>query len=308
MCACWPKLLAKKITWYTRLEVIQTPVSEIGNYRVNTANMGIQVNNSIPALGAQRQVQDATRRLTRGLNQLASGLRIDRASVDAAGLAIAERFRTQVRQFNQEAQGLQTGINLVQTAESALSTQQDAIGRIRELAVQASSGILTDTQRSLLNEEAQQLVQQIDQTGQDTSFNGLQVLDGSTPTITLDPAGSSTIDLPESTAASLGVDTVDLSTQAGASAALDALDTASTQISQSRAGLGAQENGLSRAIDVRNVASVNQAEAESRIRDLDIAQASVSRARDQLLQQAAISALAQANVQSESASRLLLGG
>ena len=270
--------------------------------------MGIQVNNSIPALGAQRQVQGATRRLNRGLNQLASGLRIDRASVDAAGLAIAERFRTQVRQFNQEAQGLQTGVNLVQTAESALSTQQDAVGRIRELAVQAASGTLTDTQRSLLNEEAQQLVQQIDQTGQGTSFNGIQVLDGSTPTIALDPAGSSTIDLPESTAASLGVDTVDLSTQAGASAALDALDAASTQISQGRAQLGAQENGLSRAIDVRNVASVNQAEAESRIRDLDIAQASVSRARDQLLQQAAISALAQANVQSESASRLLLGG
>ena len=270
--------------------------------------MGIQINNFLPPLGAQRQAEGATRRLNRGLGQLASGLRIDRASADAAGLAIAERFRTQVRQFNQEAQGLQTGINLIQTAESALGTQQDAVGRIRELAVQASSGTFTDAQRSLLNEEAQQLIQQIDQTGRSTSFNGIQVLDGSTPTIPLDPPGSSTIDLPESTAASLGVDSVDISTQAGASAALDALDAASTQISQNRAGLGAQENGLSQAIEIRNVASVNSAEAESRIRDLDIAAASVSRVRDQLLQQAAISAIAQGNIQSQTASRLLLGG
>ena len=155
--------------------------------------------------------------------------------------------------------------------------------------------------------EAQQLLQEIDNTAQNTEFNGLRPLDGSAGTITLDGEGDLDIQFSESTVDSLGLNGLDISTQAGASAALATTDAAADQINQNRSSLGAQENGLAVAADERSIRSLNLREAESRIRDLEVARAFVEQTRNQVLLQSGISALAQANLQNETAASLLGG-
>lgn len=266
--------------------------------------MGLRVNNNIPALNAGRQARRANNQLTENLRQLGSGLRINRAADDAAGLAIADRFNTLVRQGQVEINNLQSGINVAQTADSGLSTQQDAVSRIRELAVQAGNGTLTDAQRGALNQEAQQLIEQINTTASDTEFNGQQLL-SEDQTISLGTEGENQIELQGSTAADLGLDTLDLSTAAGAAAALEATDAASAQISANRANIGAQSNRFESAIEQRSVAVQNQQESESNIRDLDVARGVIERTRNQVLLQASIGSIVQSNVTPQSALRLL---
>ncbi len=202
---------------------------------------------------------------------------------------------------------IQTGVNAIQTAEGSLGAQSEAVSRIRELAVQSANGTLSDDQRAALNDEAQQLLQEIDNTAQNTEFNGLRPLDGSTGTITLDAAGELEVNFSESTVDSLGLNGLDISTQAGASAALAATDDAANQINQNRSSLGAQENGLVVAANERSIQSVNLTEAESRIRDLDVARAFVEQTRNQVLLQGGLSALAQSNIQNRTALTLLGG-
>lgn len=267
--------------------------------------MGLNINTNVSALEAVRQTNRAAGLLTRTFSQLASAQRITRAADDAAGLAIAERLNTRVRQGQAEINSLQSGVSAVQTADGGLAVQQEAVQRIRELAVQASNGTLSDDQRAALNAEAQELLQQIDAVGSDTEFNGLNLLDGSQSAVTLDPEGSAQLNLQESTVDSLGLNGLDLSTQAGAAAALGAADNALNQISQNRAGLGAQQNRFERAISQREIGVQNNIEAESRIRDLDFAQASIARTRNQLLLQTGIAGIVQSNLANQSALGLL---
>lgn len=269
--------------------------------------MGLNINGPGASLFGLRQLNETTRGTRATQERLSSLLRINRAGDDAAGLAIAEGFRTQVRQLNTEVRGIQAAINLTQTAEGGLVAQGEAVSRIRELAVQASNGTLSDEQRQSINAEAQQLIQEIDATAQNTEFNGLRPLEGSLGPISLDTEGSLEVQLDESTASSLGLNGVDLSTQAGASAALGQLDNAAQEITQNRANLGAQESGLTRAINEREQTSVDLAEAESRIRDLDVAEAFIEQTRNEVLLQGGISVLAQTNVPNQNAA-LLLGG
>ena len=269
--------------------------------------MGLQINGPGGSLFALRQLDRTTRGIAGAQERLASLLRINRAADDAAGLAIAEGFRSDVRQLNAEVRGIQTGVNAIQTAEGGLGAQSDAVARIRELAVQSANGTLSDDQRQALNAEAQQLLQEIDNTAQNTEFNGLRPLDGSAGTITLDGEGDLDIQFSESTVDSLGLNGLDISTQAGASAALATTDAAADQINQNRSSLGAQENGLAVAADERSIRSLNLREAESRIRDLEVARAFVEQTRNQVLLQSGISALAQANLQNETAASLLGG-
>ena len=269
--------------------------------------MGLRINNNIPALGARRQAEVNSRALNRVLGQLGSGLRINRAADDAAGLAISERFRTQIRQFTQEASNLQSGVSAIQTAEGGLSAQQDAVGRIRELAVQAANGTLTDDQRAAINDEAQQLLEQVDQTAEGTTFNDQELLTGTGDPIELGTAAGDQVVINPSTVDTLGLNGLDLGTQEGAAAALDALDTAETRISQNRAGLGAQENRLTRGISARETTTQNLQESESMLRDLDVARATTEQTRNQILLQSSIAALAQGNVVPQAAAQLLGG-
>lgn len=269
--------------------------------------MGLRIDGNIPPLGAQRQTQQTSNRLIEGLTRLATQQRINTAADDAAGLAIAERFRSQVRQFTQEAGNLQSGVSALQTAEGGLESQQDAVGRLRELAVQASNGTLTDEQRQAINTEAQQLLEQIGETAANTEFNGTQLLDGTNTTVPLGTESGDTITLNESTPDSLGINGIDLSTADGAAQALEQLDTATTRISQNRANIGAQENRLDRAVEQRALAGQNAAEAESRIRDLDIARQVVEQTRNETLLQSGIAAIVQGNLQAGTVARLLGG-
>ncbi len=267
--------------------------------------MGLSINGSGSSLFALQQIQRSTAGVNATQRQLASLLRINRAADDAAGLAIAERFSSQVRQLNAEVAGIQNGISLTQTTEGALSAQSDVVGRLRELATQAANGTLSAEQRAAINTEAQELLQEIDATAQNTAFNGIAPLDGSASGVSIDGSGALNVEFTESTVASLGLNGLDLSTQAGANSALGQLESAATAINQNRASLGAQENGLQRAADERALTAVNLTDAESRIRDLDVAQAFIDRTRNQFLQQAGIAALAQSNLSRDLVSRLL---
>jgi len=266
--------------------------------------MGLSINTDVPGLFAQRQTQRSSGLLNRALEQLSSGRRINRAADDAAGLAIAERFSARIRQGQAEINNLQSGLSLAQTAEGGLDAQQQAAQRLRDLAVQASSGTLTDGQREAINAEAQELLDEIGATAENTEFNGTQLLNQN-QTIELGTEGGSQVNINDSTPQSLGIDNVDLSTQAGAQAAIGAIDQAIGQIGQNRANLGAQANRFESAINQRENSVINAQDAESRIRDLDIAQGILARSRGQLLQQSGIAGLLQGNVASQNALQLL---
>lgn len=270
--------------------------------------MGLNINTEVQSVFARRATERAGRGLLANQEQLSSLLRINRAADDAAGLAIAERFESQVRQLNQEVNSFQSGTNLIETAEGGLSVQSDAVGRIRELAVQASNGTLNDDQRAAINEEAQQLLQEIDATAQNTEFNGNAPLNNGTQEVVLDPAGDVTVETNESTTTSLGIDGVDLSSQAGAQAAFGALDGAQEQISSNRASLGAQQNRLESSINQREGNAIDLQEAESRIRDVDVARAVIEQTRNEVLLQAGAAGILRGNsIQSQTVSSLLGG-
>ena len=265
--------------------------------------MGLNINTNIPALQAGRQARRTNGALSDVLGKLATQRRINRAADDAAGLAIAERFNTQVRQGQVEVNNLQSGINVAQTAEGGLDVQQEAVQRIRELSLQAQNGTLSSDNRAALNEEVQQLRAQIDSVAADTQFNGQNLLD-SGANIDLGASGNE-VNIASSNSAALGLDTLDISTPDGAAAALDASSSALDQISTNRASIGAQQNRFESAINQREVAVANAQEAESNIRDLDLAQASIERTQNEVLLQGSLSTLAQANVTPQSALNLL---
>lgn len=267
--------------------------------------MGLSINGPGTADFGIRQIQRATARLNAVNEQLSSLQRINRASDDAAGLAISEGLRSQIRQINTEAAGIQNGVNFAQIAEGGLAAQSEAVGRLRELALQATNGTLSAEQRLALNTEAQQLIEEIGATAENTEFNGVRPLDGSTDAITLDTTSSLEVQLQESSVAALGLSGVDLSTQAGASAALNQIDSASAAINENRAALGAQQNRFEVAIEERELSAQNLQEADSRLRDLDVARAFVERTRNEVLLQGGAAVLAQANVNRQLTARLL---
>lgn len=270
--------------------------------------MGLRINNDIPGIFARRQTEQAQRGLIRNQEQLSSLLRINRAADDAAGLAIAERFESQIRQLNTEVDGFQSGSNLINVAEGALSAQSDAVGRIRELATQAANGTLNDDQRAALNQEAQQLLQEIDATAERADFNGVNPINDGDQELALDGAGDVSIETSESTVDSLGLNGLDISTQAGAQAALGTLDDAQQTISSDRAALGAQQNGLESSIRQREITSENLRAAESSIRDLDVGRAFLERTRNELLLQTGVTSILRGGgIQSQAALRLLGG-
>ncbi len=265
--------------------------------------MGMRINTSVSALDAQRNLSRTTNALARNLEKMSSGLRINRAADDAAGMAASEQFSSQIRQAQAESNNYQSAINMTQTADSGLEQQQSAIQRVRELAVQASNGTMSPTDRQALNAEAQQLLGQVSDIADQTQFNNQKLLDQnrSIPV----GAGNVQVQLNGSTNASLGVSGIDLSTAAGAQAALGSTDQALQQLEQNRSGLGAQMNGFESAINVRDTQVENQQAAQSRIRDADVARLSIEQSKNQLLSRAGLSALSQSNVSNQNALMLL---
>lgn len=274
--------------------------------------MGLRVNSNIASLNAQRSLSTTTERLQANYRRLSTGLRISTASDDAAGLAISERFRAQIRSTNQAIRNAQDGISLTQTGEGALNEVSSILIRMRELSIQASNGTVSDADRATLNQEFSDLINEIDRIAQSTTFNGVKLLDGTGSTLTFQVGtgtteGIDTIQLSTSDtlASTLGLSTLDIGSGGLPTVAVSQLDSAINSVSRVRGQFGAAQNRLSTTIANLQIQSENLSAAESRIRDVDVAVETSSLTRNSILQQAAISILAQANTQPQAALTLL---
>ena len=258
-----------------------------------------------------RSLDDAAQRLGEASKQLSSGKRINSAADDPAGLSIATRLTAELKSLDAVQRGMQDAVSLAQTAEGALSGTSDDVARIRELAVQASNGTLSDADRSAIQAEVDQIVAGIDRTAQQTEFNGQSLLNGDigsgsgVPVATSSDGSGETVEVDDSSAAALGVSGIDVSNVAGAQAAIDAADSAATAVQERRSALGAVENRFAAAISQVQVASENTAAARSGIEDADIAKAAANQVAARIQRDFAIAMRAQLNQNQGSVFRLL---
>ena len=271
--------------------------------------MGLRINTNVASLTAQRNLSSVSSRLQGNYARLSSGLRIANAADDAAGLGISERMRSQIRSFAVAGRNAQDGISLAQTAEGSLQEVSNLLGRMRELAVQSSNGTLSSTDRTTIDAEFAQIITEIERVADQTAFNGVNILDGSTATLGLQVgvnAGQTiTVSLSNLQTASLGIASLSTATVTGAQAAITALDTAIGTVNTNRGTVGAVQNRLQTTVSsIANIRE-NLSAAESRIRDVDVAAETADLTRNSILQQAATSVLAQANVQPQLALSLL---
>lgn len=275
--------------------------------------MGLQVNTNVAALNTYRHLSSTQNSMNTSLERLSSGLRINRAADDAAGLAISEKLRAQSNGLGQATSNAQDAISLVQTAEGALNETHSILQRMRQLAVQSANDTNTDDDRAAIQTEVTALTDELDRIANNTEFNGQKLLDGTGGTagvftfqIGANSGQTTTVSLtPARDSATLGVDAVDISDAAGAATALTTIDAAIKTVSTARADLGAVQNRLQHTINSLSVANENAAAAESRIRDTDMAKEMSSFTRSQILSQAGVSMLAQANSAPQSVLKLL---
>ena len=272
--------------------------------------MGLRVNTNIASMGAQRNLANVTNRLQGNFSRLSSGLRIANASDDAAGLGISEKMRSQIRSFGVAGRNANDGLSMSQTAEGALGEVGNILGRMRELAMQSSNGTLAQADRDTIQAEVLALEEEITRIADETSFNGVNILDGSAGSVDIQVGLNSgetiTLDMTDDTdATSLAINALDVNDSTNAIAALGLLDTAIGSVNTIRGAHGASQNRLQSSI--RSIATVreNLSSAESRIRDVDIAFETADMTRNSILQQAATSILSQANSQPQLALSLL---
>ncbi|WP_412852688.1 flagellin [Ectothiorhodospira shaposhnikovii] len=264
------------------------------------------INTNVSSLNAQRNLNATQGQLQTTLQRLSSGMRINSAKDDAAGLAISERFTAQIRGLNQAARNANDGISLVQTAEGGLSEMSNNLQRMRELAVQAASGTYTDAEdRAAMDAEYQALASEISRIANDVTFNDINLFTGSLDVeIQVGAMASQTIDIVMSTSfTSMAVG--DISTDANAQTAIAALDGFINDVASARADLGAIQNRLESSVATLNNTSENLSAARSRIMDADFAKETAELTRTQILQQAGVSVLAQANTAPQSVLALL---
>ncbi|WP_406833077.1 flagellin [Pedococcus sp. KACC 23699] len=349
--------------------------------------MGLQINTNVAAMNAYRNLSSTQNAMSTSLERLSSGLRINRAADDAAGLAISEKLRAQSNGLNQATANAQDGISLIQTAEGALNETHSILQRMRQLAVQSANDTNTDQDRTAIQSEVTQLSNELDRISGTTQFNGTKLLNGDAASglklqVGANSGDSMSVSIGKMDSATLGIkatkpsassangaavadasgslmgsftiknndvldtagnkvgayaagkvtwtdttktaitfdkavtDTsnngaftvsgaINVGTQANASAALDTIDNALNQVSSQRADLGAVQNRLQHTINSLSVAAENASAAESRIRDTDMAKEMTSFTRSQILQQAGVSMLAQANSAPQSVLKLL---
>ena len=270
--------------------------------------MGLRINTNIAAINAGRILRQSTQALNKSLERLSSGLRINRAADDAAGLAIADGLDSVVRGTQVAQRNAQDGISLVQTAEGALAETTNALQRIRELAIQAASGTQSDNNRAALNGEVLQLLGQIDDIALNTQFNGISVL-SAPQTITIQSGAQTsqtlTILVTGAKTTDLKVSQVSVSSFGGAVAAISVIDEALKSVNNLRAMFGASQNRLEFTINTLAIQQENSSSSESAIRDADIAQETIAFTRNQILVSAGTSVLAQANIIPQTALKLI---
>ena len=277
--------------------------------------MGLRINQNIAAMNSYRNLSNTDNQMSKSLEKLSSGFRINRAADDAAGLAISEGLRSQVGGIKTAVRNAQDGVSVVQTAEGALAEVHSILQRVRDLTVQGSNtGSVNDEARAHIGAEVTELGKALTDIAKRTDFNGTKLLDGSNATLTFQTGANAgeTVDvtLTDINAVAAAVTTVGTALgTAGydpkAATSLTDIDTQISDVSKSRAGLGASQNRFESTINSLNVSMENLSASESRIRDADMAQEMVQFTRNQILSQAGTSMLSQANQASQGVLSLL---
>ncbi|WP_310830510.1 flagellin N-terminal helical domain-containing protein [Paenibacillus pedocola] len=266
------------------------------------------INHNVTALNTHRQLAINTSNTSKNIEKLSSGLRINRAGDDAAGLAISEKMRGQIRGLDQASRNAQDGISMIQTAEGALNETHSILQRMRELAVQSSNDTNVTADRAAIDQEYQALSTEITRISDDTEFNTQKLWDGTTTTVEFQ-VGANTGQKISYTFSNMDAATLtatgDLTTKANASTALAAVDVAIGKVSTERSKLGAVQNRLEHTINNLNTSSENLTAAESRVRDVDMAKEMMAQTKNNILAQAAQAMLAQANQQPQGVLQLL---
>ncbi|WP_374001148.1 flagellin [Bdellovibrio bacteriovorus] len=276
--------------------------------------MGLRIGTNVAALNAQKNLYMTQINANRSMARLASGMRINQAADDAAGLAISENLKGQIRGIRQANRNANDGISLVQVAEGSLNEVSNMLIRLRELGVQASSDTIGETERKFLDVEYQQLKSEIQRITESTVFNGYELLNGTGGMIDIqvgvnnDPfrdrisfnagAANATVD-------ALGLTAENVSTKEGAQLSLDTIDQALTSVNAIRANFGALQNRLQSTSNNLLIADENLSAANSRIRDTDVAAETSEMTRNNILLQAGVSVLGQANQSQQLALKLL---
>jgi len=280
------------------------------------------INHNMSAINANRVLGNSQADITKDLEKLSSGQRINRASDDASGLAVSEKMRSQIRGLNQAGQNIQNGISFIQTTEGYLQESQDIVHRVRELAVQASNGIYTQSDRQMIQVEVSQLVDEVNRVASHAQFNTMNMLTGAFARDTgkalniqvgANADQNKSIFIATMTATALGLQSesaqgkqaISLQSPDQANLAIAKMDDALNKISKQRADLGAYQNRFEMAYKGVAIAGENLTASESRIRDVDMASQMVSYTKNQVLSQAGNAMLAQANVNTRSVTQLL---
>jgi flagellin len=276
--------------------------------------MGMRISTNVSALNVQRNLANSQRVIQTSMGQLASGSRINKGADDAAGLAISEGLKAQMRSGMQAARNANDGISMIQTAEGGLGEISNITTRIRELAMQSASDNVSDRERGFLNKEVDQLKSEIDRIANVTTWGRTKLLDGNSPTfefqvglygdekddrIAWDPSVNN------ATLSGLSLEGLDFASKESARDALAVIDDAQLNVNGMRANLGALQNRMTSAADNLLVQHENLSSANSRIRDTDIAQASSEMTRNNILLQSGIATMAQANSVSAAALKLI---
>lgn len=270
------------------------------------------INTNNTPLFAQRKASESQQELTERLQKLATAKRINSAKDDAAGLAISDRMNSQIRGINQAVRGINDGISMAQTAEGALSETSDVLQRMRDLAVQSANGIYNDQDRAALNAEFSQLQSQLGDIAANTEFNGKKLLDGSMAasgaSIQVGPSGESVeMTIGEVSQSALGTDGLDVLSTENSGLAIDGIDAALRQVSDIRAGLGANQSQFESSINNLSNVAENMASAKSRILDADYALEVAALTKQSILQQAGVAMTSQAGQINAQTAKTLLG-
>ena len=284
--------------------------------------MPVRIFNNISSINSQRILGTNNDRLSQSVERISSGLRINRASDDAAGLAISEGLRSDIRALRQAVRNSNDGISLVNITEGALNEQGSMLIRLRELASQAATGTTGSTERATIQLEFNSLRNEIDRITATTEFNGQKLIDGSLSSsitstsqvfiqVGIDNSVNSRINLNEQinlqavTASALSIDTLSVTTSTAALSALDGISNAISSVTATRGQVGAVQNRLIRSISNLSISIENLSAAESQIRDADIAEEVALLTRNQILVQASTAMVGQANLIPQSVLQLL---
>jgi flagellin len=302
--------------WYvhegTRTQIPNRPLPEYPVLFMEEI-MGLRINTNVGSLNAQRHLYNATVAFGKSMEKLSSGLRINRAGDDAAGLAISESLKSEIRALNQASRNAADGISMIQTAEGSLDEVSNIMLRMKELTEQSLNGTLSDSDRSYLDAEYGALLDEIDRISDSAEFNGTPLLDGTSAIVNIQ-VGTGT-NASDQVQLDLG-DDMDrgglllasrIGTVVGATAAMDEIDAAISTVVGARGNFGAVQNRLETSIRNINMTAENLSAANSRIRDVDVAEETSRMTSLQILQQAGISILAQANMTPGLAMNLLGG-